>query len=519
MKQNYDAIVIGSGLGGLTAGALFARAGHDVLVLERNEAFGGAAGTYERGGRLFEASLHETTPLGAPGDPKAAVFRALGLDDVVELVPIEIFQEVRSPLLGTPLRLPHGLDKVEAALAERFPADHAAIHGFLTQIGRSQEALAAFSEHHDGQWWLGRAADLPLDLWALVRDMGSTLSEVMQRHFGAHEVLKLVMAANLGYYSENPDRLWWLAYAVAQGGYLHSGAYYIKGGSGWLVENLVRIVREEGGTALTGHSVTRVLTDPQGRANGVQVTGPDGTLSEVHAPVIFANAAPEHVAAMLATPIRAAFMEPFAGRRPSVSAFTISYALNRPAAEIGLTAYSTQILPEWMETLADFKAVGGLTAAMPGDRLPPLAVVDYGHVDSGLATGQPAPVCATAIDRLENWDGLSDADYAARKAAWVAAVTARLDAEWPGFAAAVVSADMATARTLRDRLGTPGGAVLGFDPEVPRGLLSVPQMTARTSVPGLWLASAWAGMGGYTGAMGMGAVAARAALRTASHRA
>jgi phytoene dehydrogenase-like protein len=46
MADRYDAIVIGSGLGGLTAGALYTRAGHRVLLLERNRNFGGAATTY-----------------------------------------------------------------------------------------------------------------------------------------------------------------------------------------------------------------------------------------------------------------------------------------------------------------------------------------------------------------------------------------------------------------------------------------------------------------------------------------
>ena len=60
MAIDYDAIVIGSGLGGLTAGALYARAGHRVLVLEQNDRFGGAATTYHRGSMTIEASLHET---------------------------------------------------------------------------------------------------------------------------------------------------------------------------------------------------------------------------------------------------------------------------------------------------------------------------------------------------------------------------------------------------------------------------------------------------------------------------
>ena len=70
MSNEYDAIVIGSGLGGLTAGALYARTGARVLLLERNASFGGAATTYHRGALTVEASLHETTHPAAAGDPR-----------------------------------------------------------------------------------------------------------------------------------------------------------------------------------------------------------------------------------------------------------------------------------------------------------------------------------------------------------------------------------------------------------------------------------------------------------------
>ena len=63
-----------------------------------------------------------------------------------------------------------------------------------------------------------------------------------------------------------------------------------------------------------------------------------------------------------------------------------------------------------------------------------------------------------------------------------------------------------TAATMRAYLNTPGGAVYGFAPET---LLRSPV----TAVPGLFLASAWAAGGGYTGAMMGGAMAVKAALR------
>ena len=96
MTDVYDAIVIGSGLGGLTAAALYARAGHRVLVLERNGEFGGAATTYRHGRLTVEASLHETVDPSDPLDPKARILRALGILDDLEFVPVGAFYEASS---------------------------------------------------------------------------------------------------------------------------------------------------------------------------------------------------------------------------------------------------------------------------------------------------------------------------------------------------------------------------------------------------------------------------------------
>lgn len=77
MLDDYDAIVIGSGLGGLTAGALFAHVGQRILVLEQNEAFAGAATTYQWGVMIIEASLHETTDLRTALDPPPVLLASL----------------------------------------------------------------------------------------------------------------------------------------------------------------------------------------------------------------------------------------------------------------------------------------------------------------------------------------------------------------------------------------------------------------------------------------------------------
>ena len=51
MADCYDVIVIGAGLGGLTAAAKLAEAGRKTLLVERNYGIGGAASTYKSGDR------------------------------------------------------------------------------------------------------------------------------------------------------------------------------------------------------------------------------------------------------------------------------------------------------------------------------------------------------------------------------------------------------------------------------------------------------------------------------------
>ena len=101
VRRNWDRVRSG----GLTAAALYARAGYRVLVLERNQHYGGAATVYRHGALAIEVSLHEIDGLDAE-DPKGSIMRALGLDRDIPFIDVGDLHEVRSPLLGEPFVLP-----------------------------------------------------------------------------------------------------------------------------------------------------------------------------------------------------------------------------------------------------------------------------------------------------------------------------------------------------------------------------------------------------------------------------
>ena len=62
-------------------------------------------------------------------------------------------------------------------------------------------------EKHDGSWWFAHGAELPFRLWAVLRDMRSSVSTVLERYFGDDEAIKIALAANLPYWSDDPDQI------------------------------------------------------------------------------------------------------------------------------------------------------------------------------------------------------------------------------------------------------------------------------------------------------------------------
>src|ERR1700730_1359796 len=345
MSRNFDAIIIGSGLGGLTAAALFARNGHKVLVLERNESFGGAATVYHHGALAIEASLHEIDGLDA-SDPKGPILRALGIDRDIPFVDVGALHEVRSPLFEKPFVMPHGFDAALAATKAHFPQQGRGIEQYFERIDAVRQAVATMSDHQDDRsWWLWNAPTLPWRLWPLIRDRHATLCEVLRRLFGNNEAVKLALASNLGYYTDDPDTIPFIHFAVPQASYLLGGGHYIRGGSQVLSDRLVAIIREAGGKVEAGREVETILLDGN-RTRGVRHRArKTGDVSEELAPIVFGNAAPAILATMLPDDKRATFMSRYQGRRPSISLWTMSLGLRAPSHDFGVRHYSTSILP------------------------------------------------------------------------------------------------------------------------------------------------------------------------------
>jgi all-trans-retinol 13,14-reductase len=516
MSDNaYDAVVIGSGLGGLTAAALLAKAGRKVCVIERNHSVGGAASAFKKGALTIEPALHQTADPHDPADPKHAILTELGILDEIEWVPVSPFFSIKGGPIGETFDLPAGFDAAHHALSSRFPKSRQGFARLLGEMEQIQTGVARLMSAGEERSLLKlvRAGVL---LRSLVRDWRASAADILQRFLGDDEAAKFAVAGNLGYYADDPRRLAWPFFAVAQGGFLKSGGCFIKGGSRTLSMKLARVVAKAGGSILLGREASALDFDGSGRPAFVRHVEQRTKADEqrVAARQVLANCAPHVLASMLPPAEKTVIERAYAGRALSTSLFTAHFGLGAPPAKFGLDRYALGVLPDWMTSLDETAESARLFAADPGDRLPSYGIANYAAIGSGLAGDGPALVTVVGLDQFDNWAALSPQDEKDRRERWLDALQEALDRDYPGFGAAVVERMLLNARSMHNFMNTPGGAVYGFAPlPFERGVWAGVPRSPRTPIPSVYLASSFAGSGGFTGAMMGGADAARMAMK------
>jgi phytoene dehydrogenase-like protein len=465
------------------------------------------------GDLTIEASLHQTADPRDPREPKHQILKALGILDEIEWVPASPFYSVRGGPVGEPFALPHGFDRAREALGNRFPESRHAIDRVLAAMERIHGGIADLMEARSTRS-LAKLTRGALKLRPIIADWRASLDDVLSRQLGSSEAVKFALAGNLSYYADDPRKLWWLFFAVAQGGYLASGGTYIKGGSRTLSMKLAKVVTKAGGVVRLGRQATAIEVGSDGRPAFVRHIDAksQGHEERINASTVLANCAPSVLTAMLSEPARRKFQEAYGSLDLSTSLFSAHFGVSEPPSKFGLEHFSTIVLPDWMTAFTDTAKSSGLLAENPAGRLPAFGIANYGALDAGLSQSGPTLVSVVGTDRLSNWAGLLPEAEKDRRTRWLDAFLAELDRRFPGLAGAVTDKMFLSAHSMHNFLNTPDGAIYGFAPLPPERPIwtGIPRSPA-TPMPGLFLASSFAGGGGFTGAMLAGANAAQLA--------
>lgn len=265
-ESTYDIVVIGGGMGGLTAGALLAHAGKKVLVVEAGAQPGGYASALRVGQYTFDRADHlimgceETGPLGQ--GTVDAVLRHLGVRERCTFVRMDDPVYVgRFPDLT--VSVPHGLEAFVESHVRHFPGEAAGLRR-LAQL--SSDILRELSAVPIKL----RLRDLPSlrsRFPNIFRFRNATMSDVFDRELNDPR-LRQVCGMLSTWIGPPPHQASFLLWAGMTAAYVEEGAYYCLGSFQTLADAIATGLTTAGGELLLEHRVERILTE-DGRVNGV----------------------------------------------------------------------------------------------------------------------------------------------------------------------------------------------------------------------------------------------------------
>jgi C-3',4' desaturase CrtD len=267
----YEVIVVGGGIGGLTAAALLAARGVNVCLLERESRVGGCAATFEKFGYTFEAGaglyaawatgeIHERVfaelPVNAPEVQHVSPAYAVRLPDGIEIAVTENDEDFTSQLRAA---FPECAD---AAL--HFYRELAPISEALQRTMQRTPDLRTASKLKR----MGAAAREPRTASRILSAMNETTAQHLSNTSAR---FRRFIDAQLQIFAQCPSDDCAYLYACVALMLPRRGMYAMRGGASALAETLAASIKQCGGTLRLNAPVLRLAYDTKGQARGVDL--------------------------------------------------------------------------------------------------------------------------------------------------------------------------------------------------------------------------------------------------------
>ncbi|MGA2974195.1 MAG: FAD-dependent oxidoreductase [Spirochaetia bacterium] len=498
-RGDYDVIVVGAGVGGLTAASLLAKSGLAVLVVDRNYMPGGALGSFRRDGITHDLGAAMLFGFGEHGfSPHRFLMNEL--EEPVTVIRHRALYRLNygeDPIVFWP-----EMDRYLGELARVFPAERAELAAFYQAIAelfenviRADPVYVSPSEMRP-QDLRGQFFSRPLQQLATLRLLSTSAERLIRRHVRSERAIRFFDKLTSTYcyttMAETPAILAATMFVDNHAG----GSYYPVGSPAILAGRLERSIERHGGTFRYETEVTGILFDDGGRVRGVYTAGGE----EITAPqVVYAGAIHPLFRKLL----------PAARVRARERARIESLVLTHPSIVL------------YGQVKADAVPNGTFPVEMFVDNKTTLDESEVTLYLSSLEEPNLAPegtyVFTLIGPSFSNWPAPGDTAYQGpayleRKEAEARRMLAILERRMPGFSRGIVRWEIGTPSTIERYLGKPGGTVAGPKQAIGQELLRRPH--ARTRWPGLYLAGESTVMGTGTPAVTVSGIsAADVALR------
>ena len=508
-KKEYPVVVIGGGLGGLSAAAHLARNGFPVTLVEQHDIPGGYATTFDRaGGKFtFDVSLHAT--MSAQGGLRKSLEGA-GVLDKVETVELPELCRIITPDydLIWPQRNPEAIIK---QLSDLFPDQAQGIQGFFDEImAILDEAIKPFDSD---SWW--DKLTFPFTRRKMWGIRNKTLADVLEDYV-TDPKLRSLLSTYWPYYGLPPSKLSGFLYAIATAAYIRFGGHYFKQRSQDLSNALMDAIEAEAGQVMLETEAEKIVME-DGAVSGVILA--DG--KQLKARAVISNASVPATMKMLSKNTEPAklssktrdYLKKLESYRPSLSTFIVWLGLNQ---EVHRKVKGYEI---WIDRDYDpEKAYQGSLACDP--RKAGLLVTLYDNAYKGYSNAGTSTVVVMMLSGYEPWRRFEADYFADRKDAYlkekdrIAGALIEEAEKWviPGLSSMIEVMEAATPLTNISYTGNPEGAIYGYEQSMDNAYMT--RLDRRTPFKGLYLASAWTRPGGgYQPCLGSGADAFKALVK------
>lgn len=451
MSFDYDAIIIGSGMGGLATGSLLAQLkGLKVLVLEKHFKVGGFTHTFSRHGYKFDVGLHYVGEM-QPGSRSRQLFDLVSAGGV-DWAPLpDIYDKFVYPdftVCASSNRTVY-IDE----LVNRFPHEKSAIHKYFKDI----DAVNLAIQTRTAASLLPGVIAAPINAFNGAFNNLAILStaDYLNANFKDSK-LKAVLVSQWGDYGLPPSLSSFAIHALIATHFLN-GAFYPTGSAESIAQSIVPIIKQAGGDVLVNHGVEEIIVK-NGTACGVTGKDQSGTPFRFTARHIISNAGiyptfqkllPENY--KLAVP---GFTEAL-----DASSISIYIGFKRSPRELGFQGEN-----HWLHTSYDHDAE--YAARNNPEGKPGFAYLSFASLKDSLAEKHTAQVITIASAApFKQWQNTAwkkrGSEYEQYKERLTENLLAMIESRYTGFRDLVDYCELSTPLTVESFTGHPGGRIYG----------------------------------------------------------
>ena len=506
--ERFDAIVIGSGVGGLTTAALLAKhAGRRVLVLERHYTAGGFTHVFRRPGYEWDVGVHYIGDVLSEETLTRRLFDHVTEGRLKWASMGEVYDRV---VVGEDsYEFVAGRDAFLARMQRDFPEEAQALERYVALVRRVAR--------RSGRFFASKALPAPLEgllgpllRRGFLRHARRTTADVLAE-LTPNRRLRTVLAGQFGDYGLPPGRSSFGVHALVARHYLWGAAFPI-GGAAAIAAGIAPLIEHHGGRIVVGAEVEQIRVE-QGRATGVRLAGG----RELAAPLVVSDAGLWNTYHRLlpADCVERLALADAADAVPRSAAHVCLYlGFNGTAEELGLPRANLWVYPgddqdaAWRAAEEDAEApLPVVFISFPSAKDPTFQERCPGRATVELVTFAPYRHFARWEDGAWRRRG---PDYDALKARYSERLLDVLDRHLPHLRGRIDFSELSTPLSTRHFTAYERGEIYGLDHSPAR--FAQRHLRPRTPVRGLYLCGQDVVTCGVAGAMAGGVLSASAIL-------